>query len=190
MHYSPQILRLGIVFMELALGDKLSQFYETEDHSRRRTENKVNDLFGLAKRQLEQCKKRLSPRSPILNAAERCIDQKRYLLYKYNDYKDPDFLTEIYRDIVLPLEEDLLKDSEYQEGFAKSVNLQSVLDGAPTNPIASFHEQLLSISSELLIAPQASSMRGQVHSFEDTGPSQTKYDLEDMTEFSSSGEEE
>ncbi|KAE9371038.1 hypothetical protein N431DRAFT_558659 [Stipitochalara longipes BDJ] len=189
IHHSPQILRLGIVFMELALGDKLSQFYETKDHSRRRTETKVNDLLGLAKRQLEQCKKRFSPRTPILNAAERCIDHRRYVRCGYNDYKDPDFLMEVYQDIVLPLEENLLKDLEYQERSGKSVSLQSVLDGAPTNPIASFHEQVLSVFSELLVEPQSSPMTGQLYKSENGSFNGIEYDLEDMTNCESDNEE-
>jgi hypothetical protein len=130
LHQRPQVLRLGIVLMQLLLADRMKA---SGDGFKVEVGAQVNAAVPLARDLLEACKYRFPRNWTLLQGIEQCIDPKAFS--RHNVAKDDDKLRQfIYQHIVLPLE-DAVVESERTSTPDLAPMLTQILEGTSPNAI-------------------------------------------------------
>ncbi|KAF8851524.1 hypothetical protein BDZ45DRAFT_660408 [Acephala macrosclerotiorum] len=140
LHQRPQVLRLGIVLMQLLLADRLKA---SGAGFKVKAGTHVNAAVRLARDLLQACKFRFPRNWNLLQGIEQCIDPKAFS--RHNAAEDESTLRQfIYQHIVLPLENAVFESERASSMPDIAPTLAQVLEGEAPNAI---------LSNRLEIAP-------------------------------------
>lgn len=134
LHRFPGLLGLGIVLMELELGDRLDKVYERPEFQVYLQKPNANTRVLLAKELLKEYQKHREHNALGIQSVKKCLDCSAFTPFNNctNPYDNDDFVKMVYTDIIHPLERELLA------GYGVSITteeLERVLTDSPTDPI-------------------------------------------------------
>ena len=132
LHKCPQVLRLGIVLLQLLLADRLKVSgagFEVKAGT------EVNAAVRLARNLLQACKFRFPPNWNLLQGIEQCINPRAFSLHNAED--ESKLRQFIYQHIVLPLENAVFESERASSMPELSLTLAQILEGKAPNAILS-----------------------------------------------------
>jgi hypothetical protein len=140
MHHFPEILRLGVLLMEIALRDRMGKIKSSLSPLKQNNKSQRNSTLIFAAHLYNECALRFPSRSLILQVFQRCKDHLRWIDFTkpkdVSPYDDQNFVAIIYRDIARPLEEALLRDTK-QSTPHDIFSLKEVLEEPLQDPLVS-----------------------------------------------------
>ncbi|KPM41866.1 hypothetical protein AK830_g4706 [Neonectria ditissima] len=160
-HRFPDILRLGIVLMEIDLGTQMQRINKHPVMTRHRTNPSNSATLRAARFLFEECKRRHHPGSPLLQAFDRCQDRLAFREYWSKDYDSTGFIDAIYAEIVHPLEHALLRDWRPFKAKHIQQSLEDVLNGEAENPMIDTTLELGPLHPRYVSLPQDGLNGGQ-----------------------------